>query len=489
MPFNGPGLIDSWIRDLRDSNDPDKAEPHDKFDPTHLKTLSTIHALTIGTGHGIFSHVLPFVETAQSEVIFVTCFWARSSSLDQLSRCLQSLSHKGEQQRTKIRVRICLSSVSALQKVFHTSSQSGHTYPSSQWEQKFGIPSPEKLGGLDLEIKSVFIRPFSVMHPKFIIIDRKHICLPSCNVSWENWFEGSIHVSGPIVHHFLRFYSEFWATSKDRESLILPTSQDDTRNWSNPTIFDSCTFLHDALQPSLDRPSPANLGFRVFPLNFTSVQSVFLLSPHHVNPRFRPLPWQETAPPPPTPLNTFLLHAFRNAKSTIYVQTPNVTSPPVLKELLIALERGVDVHILTSERLMILEQLVTAGTTTSRCMKKLKKDYQKLAQQTRLQAVDEEQGLGRSMGKLKVEFFVKATLNNSCEFEPEPVQSHLKLTIIDDECIIFGSGNMDRASWYTSQELGVAFTSQALVKMTRKELAQCLDSRTQLHFDSSKADA
>ena len=46
---------------------------------------------------------------------------------------------------------------------------------------------------------------------------------------------------------------------------------------------------------------------------------------------------------------------------------------------------------------------------------------------------------------------------------------HFKSTIIADEIIVLGSGNMDRASWYTSQELGVAFASRELAAQVQKE--------------------
>ncbi|RAL58693.1 hypothetical protein DID88_002999 [Monilinia fructigena] len=44
--------------------------------------------------------------------------------------------------------------------------------------------------------------------------------------------------------------------------------------------------------------------------------------------------------------------------------------------------------------------------------------------------------------------------------ESRPVKLHLKMTIIDGEITVLGSGNMDRASWVTSQELGVAIFSE-----------------------------
>lgn len=55
-----------------------------------------------------------------------------------------------------MRVRICLSSLSLLQKLFHTSSPEGKTYPPEIWHSKLGLPGQHDLTGLDLEVKSIF---------------------------------------------------------------------------------------------------------------------------------------------------------------------------------------------------------------------------------------------------------------------------------------------------------------------------------------------
>ncbi|KAI9694780.1 MAG: hypothetical protein M1822_000396 [Bathelium mastoideum] len=434
-----------------------------------------LHAFTLGSGDSIFSDILPSIAQAQFEVLFVTCFWAKSSSLDRVSSCLRNLSKRALERESKVRVRICLSSLSLLQKLYHTSSPAGRTYSPSVWVKKFGLPPPEDLRGLDLEIKSVFIRPFSVMHPKFIVIDRKYLYLPSCNVSWENWLEGCLQASGPLVNHFVNFWQDFWANDVDKRSSSSTVSQE--------VDVSAPEFHRTVSQPSLSRPFASTVGCKKVLLDLANAETAFLLSPHHANPRFRPFPWQPAIPPPQTPLNTFLLHAFDNAASKIYIQTPNITSPPVLKALLVALKRGVNIHIVTSERLMLLEQLVTAGTTTVRCLRRLKDQHQQLHAERQKPLLDEEQGPNQSLGSLRIEFFVKGFSDAQLQLSPEPVQSHLKLTVVDNQTIVFGSGNMDRASWFTSQELGVAIVSPSLAGSVMRSLEECLASRTKLDFD------
>ncbi|KAK5000617.1 hypothetical protein LTR28_013023, partial [Elasticomyces elasticus] len=255
-----------------------------------------------------------------------------------ISEALSKLSAKAIQRGTKIRVRIGFSSLSIWQKLFQTSNLNGRIYPSTLYTSTLGIPH---LDGLDVEVKSIFVRPFSVMHPKFIVVDRRRVFLPSCNVSWEEWFEGCVELSGAIVDQFVHFWEDFWKSS------------------------------HDA---TIELPNPLDLsGASEEPL--LEVTPIFLPSSHHRNPRFRPFPWQPVSAPPRTPLNVFILKAIAAAEQSVYIQTPNLTAIPVLSSVLNALRCGIDVSILTSERLMILEQLVTAGTTTSRCVRKLIKRY------------------------------------------------------------------------------------------------------------------
>lgn len=72
-----------------------------------------------------------------------------------------------------------------MQKLFQTSSLNGKIYPPEAWVG-LGLPAPGDLGGLELEVKSVFVRPFSVMHPKFILVNRTLAFIPSCNVSCKS---------------------------------------------------------------------------------------------------------------------------------------------------------------------------------------------------------------------------------------------------------------------------------------------------------------
>lgn len=467
--MSGQPLIQRWLQDLSTTVGDSTTDVPRYWQPDRACLVSTANvlSLTLGTGLSIYAtSAIPLIESAEQEVILVTCFWAHSQTLDALSATLRHLSQKALEAGQRIRVRIYFSSSSVTQKLFHPQTLQGRTWEPSTWTSKLSLPSEDELPGLDMRIKSIFLLPFSVMHPKFVIVDRSRVLVPSCNVSWEDWFEGCVELSGAIVQQFVHFWQDFWATEDDAGVKI---------NDSTPAKS----------QRAVMQTGPQALASRH--LNHEGVDALFLPSPHHCNPRFAFAPWQSWPPPPQTPLNTFLLAAIRDARSSIYVQTPNLTAPPILSALLAALRRGVEVTVVTSERLMILEQLLTAGTTTARCMRKLIKRYRRLQRDDNSKASDSallESGSGSRAGSLSISYYQPLSQRLRDDATAEPVQSHLKLTIIDEEWTVLGSGNLDRASLFTSQELGVAFCSRGFAATVRGEVDMLVEHRRKRVFCS-----
>ena len=411
-------------------------------DPRALCSLSSAHFLTVGTGLDIYtSTLLPAIEAAEHEVLLVTCFWARSDTLSLLCASLIRLSQKALARRdgSRICVRLCFSSMSLLQKLFHTSSEKGRVYQPPEWRAKLGLPDPSALPGLDLEVKSLFFRPFSVMHPKFVIIDRNQAFMPSCNVSWEVWLECCVSVTGPVVDTLVEFWRETWAIGDRSSAHTFSPLGDPSEQTLSP----------------VSHPTPQSRTARALPLATIPISTILLPSPHHNNLSLSiPMPLLSTSPPPQTPLNTLLLHILGDAEHSISLITPNLTSSPVISALIDALCRGVDVHLITNRRMMILEQLVTAGTITEIAVWKLVRAYKSLRRQRR-----ENLEAGPTLGSLTIEYF-RPILSH----ESELIKVHIKCTVVDGKMVVLGSGNMDRASWYTSQELGIALFGDDVVR-------------------------
>ncbi|ERT01048.1 hypothetical protein HMPREF1624_02285 [Sporothrix schenckii ATCC 58251] len=463
---------------------------------------SVPHTLRIGTGASVFaSQLLPALLSARREILLVTCFWAASKSLSDLSAALLQLAAARSPATLEsvppLRIRICFSSRSLLQKLLHTSSRGGYTYPPASWEKDLGLPSPSVLrdAGIDLSVKSLFFLPFSVMHPKFMILDRKRAFLPSCNVSWEPWLEDCVEVTGDAVRPLLSFYAQTWRDTLPDWDHSGDGDDDARRDNAAPTAASSPFHISP-----LDVDGPGSIVVR-FPspstgASATPIPTVILPSSHHRNPLFRPFPWQDYAPPPPTPLNLAMLQLLSAATRHIYIQSPNFTVEAVTVALLAALVRGIDVDIVTGERMMVYEQILTAGTTTGRCIRSFVKRYDALAQQqqrpqngvgrlhiayyqpldTTKKASDEEQAMLSSPQPAPVQPSTKA--GGFAPATEQPVQSHIKMTIVDGEHTVLGSGNIDRASFFTSQELGILFHSTIFAEAAQTAVDRVLDGRT-----------
>ncbi|TVY25467.1 hypothetical protein LHYA1_G005730 [Lachnellula hyalina] len=451
-----PSILDGWVQHLQShasTNENDDPSYYAELPQTLIST-SQPAKFSIGTGSQILSNVFSDCLATNHELIIVTCFWAKSESLESLSSLLLKLSAKAVSQSRKIQVRICFSSRGLAQKLFQTSSLDGEIYPPSSW-LSLGLPDPESLSGLELVVKCVFVRPFSVMHPKFILVDRQVAFMPSCNVSWENWFEGCIQMQGEICDKLLHFWVSFWS----RGTPLLP-------QFSSSTVA-----LEREAVPEGQEHSEINRV--MFSSTSQPIPTILLPSPHRSNPNFRPI-GLSPAQVPPTPLNTFLLHIFATAKTSIFIQTPNITSYPLIEALCSALALGVNVHVITSSRLMILEQLVTAGTITEFEVWKLRRRYNfLLSSYTNASTYDPESQPAKP-GTLRIGYFHPKMGSVDSD---EPVKSHLKCVIVDEEIMVLGSGNMDRASWFTSQELGIAFLSREMAKSIKGCIEEGLEDR------------
>lgn len=120
---------------------------------------------------------------------------------------------------------------------------------------------------------------------------------------------------------------------------------------------------------------------------------------------------------------------------------------------------------------MILEQLATAGTITEYEVWKLIRRYRALLQSsTKYDDGNLENGLdSKAPGVLQIGYFEAK--------EGREKKSHLKCVIMDECVTVLGSGNMDRASWFTSQELGIALFSKEFAGNVRGTVHEGLEGR------------
>jgi phosphatidylserine/phosphatidylglycerophosphate/cardiolipin synthase-like enzyme len=435
-----------------------------EFDPDYVqeasggcRRTSTIQSLTTGTGYSIYkSTIIPAIKSAEREVILVTCFWAASATRELINEALVHLSEKALSSSTKISVRICFSSSSLARNMLLPTPKDGQHYPSSSWK-KIGLPRPEELRGLDLRVSRKFFWPFGIIHSKYVVVDRKLAIFPSCNVSWERWFEVAVSCSGPVVEHLLSFHGQFWDNERPLAAAPECPVEDGTRESTTtptpPAIGGGIGGGSSESSLHLHIPAPTTL----LPSPHTPSVLPSHLHPQAIIGHCPCLPnTASTLSFSPTPLLRTTYYMLATARSSITLLTPNLTEPTVVEVLLQALARGVSIRIWTNRALMTMEQLVTAGTTTPTSIQRLRRRAEETERAAQLEVsyFDGDGGPGTQHPVLREIEQYRDTV---------PVKLHAKVTIIDGEMILLGSGNMDAASWRTSQELGILIESRAVV--------------------------
>lgn len=145
-----------------------------------VRTTGRVVEVIIGNGLVTTLYFTDLLVQAREEVLFSTCFWAASPSLSTLHDALIALNNRARGDHRRVTVRIMFSSYSFGQKFL--SIKGVRKWKSNKWE-KLGLPNPELLDYLDLTVLSRFMKPFGVMHAKFVIIDRAVVILPTSNIS------------------------------------------------------------------------------------------------------------------------------------------------------------------------------------------------------------------------------------------------------------------------------------------------------------------
>ena len=150
-----------------------------------------------------------------------------------------------------------------------------------------------------------------------------------------------------------------------------------------------------------------------------------------------------------TPQNEAWISAVRHAKTSIFIQTPDLNAAPLLPELLAAVRRGVRVvYYVCLGYNDAGELLPFQGGHNEGVANKL---YMALA--------DEPEARKR----LYVHYYVGKDQDMPIHNKFKSRSCHIKVMIVDAHIGIIGNGNQDTQSWYHSQEVNVMIDSAEVV--------------------------
>ena len=140
------------------------------------------------------------------------------------------------------------------------------------------------------------------------------------------------------------------------------------------------------------------------------------------------------------PQNEAWLSAIRNAKKTIFIQTPDLNATPLLPALVDAVKRGVTVtYYVCLGYNDAGELLPMQGGHNEGVANKLYKQLDKPEERERL----------------NVHYYTAADQNIPIHNSFKSRSCHIKILIADSALGIMGNGNQDTQSWYHSQEVNV----------------------------------
>lgn len=163
--------------------------------------------------------------------------------------------------------------------------------------------------------------------------------------------------------------------------------------------------------------------------------------------------------PVTSPTALFQIKAITNARRTIFIQTPNLNSRALLKALKNALLNKVAVILYLPKNMMVLESIIIGWSTTKCCVSLL------------------QRWAKRNHANLEVHWFQSDPAQT---FVVDHEKSHIKFMVVDEELVIFGSSNLDRASAMTSGEVNIAipnpeFARSILATVKRHQLTSTLE--------------
>jgi phosphatidylserine/phosphatidylglycerophosphate/cardiolipin synthase-like enzyme len=231
----------------------------------------------------------------------------------------------------------------------------------------------------------------------------------------ENWYELALGLEGDIVQPFISYFFQYCHPTAGPPLPLLShdvTAQSSSSFWSrNPTL------IYDLKSPALQFAFLAQDVSRCGILPFVRITSATA--------RFR-------------------IEAIKRARRSIFIQTPNLTSRGIINALKFALLKSVEVTLYVPRNMMVWESFITGWTTTARCVKQLLR-WTKRHPET----------------QLILEWYQS---EDNQPFRIDEHKSHLKFMVVDQELVILGSSNLDRASVCTSGEVDIAFSNDSLAK-------------------------
>ncbi|KID74212.1 uncharacterized protein G6M90_00g081670 [Metarhizium brunneum] len=467
--------------------------------PPLMGSHGTVPLTVIAPVADIIRHCSNLIARAEREVFFITCAWSPSIAQRLIRSAFMELSRRSVARGQRVTVNLMYDSAgpSNIPDSHHRVKPESYTSKSVQ------LPGPNEIPNVDLEVTSLHTLPLGTQHAKFCVVDRKIAAVMSNNMQDNDNLEMMVHVEGPIVDSILDTAIITWYKSlnsplpphhqasasagglptKDHQDLYLERSPGKTAS-DVALAGEAQTQLakHTPEEPHYDQDIAGEVvriqsSYSV-QADETRLQAVNrqlnipvkapiaptgpeIADGDEMTPYMAstgapgPVPMAMVSRPPYgcfdssngyVPQNEAWLSLIRNARETVFIQTPDLNAEPLLHELRAALGRGVQVTYYVCFGYNDFGEMIPGqGGTNDQVSKSL---------------VDSLPPEGPERALLRVYNYVGKDQDHPIHHSFKARSCHVKLLIADGRVGIQGSGNQDTQSWFHSQEVNIMVDSR-----------------------------
>ncbi|EEH35897.2 phospholipase D Active site motif protein [Paracoccidioides lutzii Pb01] len=464
--------------------------------PALLGSSGVVPLTIIAPTPDICRHMANCIVRAEKEVFLATNYWIFSRCSTIITDALREISVRAGKRGTKVVVKIMYDRAQ-LKQIFKSRL---FVYPKVATDVHVQLPPPEHIPNLDLEVMNYHDPVLGTFHSKFMIVDRRLALLQSNNIQDNDNLEMLVRLEGPIVDSLYDMAIISWNT-KMRPMLPMinspaasdkPPSFADHISRTGPERITGAMSTESSQAGMLERNDnlsrdceeylpdivaeaagiQARLRRRGFenkveaiarPLNIIKRPNVLGdtpewpdeddMIPYILHSPHKPFPMALVCREPCpalnrssvyTPQNVAFLSAIRNARRTIFIQTPNLNAEYLLDPILEAVRRGVEVTCYLSLGYNDAGQLLPFQNGTNEMISN--RLYNSLSS-------EEEKS------RLRIYNYVAKDQTRPINNKFKQRSCHIKLMIVDEHIAIQGSGNLDTQSFYHSQEANVLLDS------------------------------
>lgn len=473
--------------------------------PPLMGSHGTMPLTVIAPLADIIRHCSNLIVRAKTEVFFITCSWAPSVAQRLLKNALIELSARAGRRGQRVVVKIMYDKAAPLNAI----DPHQEIKPSTYTSKPILLPSPEEIPNLDFQVISLHKFMLGTLHAKFCVVDRKFAVVMSNNMEDNDNMEMMTHVEGPIVDSIYDSALITWGKvlNPPLPSCASPTTRDDLSTSSDEPVYLDRGPGHDqawivaegeaavnlpehtpetphydndmegemrrmqscySVKPDETRLQAANRQLNLAVKNKVQptgpeIPDGYEMTPYIDTATTTPVPMALVSRPPYGPIDTKSVHVpqneawlslIRNAKSNIFIQTPDLNAAPLLPAIADALRRGVEVTYYVCFGYNDAGEMIPGqGGTNDQ------------AAQALIASLSSE---GIEHDLLHIYNYVGKDQDHPIHHSFKARSCHIKILIVDNTVGVQGSGNQDTQSWYHSQEINVMVDSREICEKWRE---------------------